>query len=66
MGRLVDCKTCGGKVSDTTFKCPHCGQRNPGVSGLDVANNMASGCLGLFVVAIVISVLLTFCSTVIK
>lgn len=28
---LVECKECGGQVSDTAPICPHCGMVEPGI-----------------------------------
>jgi len=41
MATLGTCRTCGGKVSSEARACPHCGQPNPSLAGLEEAQALA-------------------------
>ena len=52
MAKLVKCKTCGKEVSETAWKCPHCGEKNPGISTL---KSFLSVLVVIFIIAIIVS-----------
>lgn len=52
---LVKCKSCGKEVSANAKTCPHCGEPNPHELG-------KTGCLVFFVMVIIISMAISFCS----
>lgn len=55
---LKECKECKKEVSSTAKTCPHCGVKNPAITGKD----KAKGCLGLFIAVIIIATILGSCS----
>lgn len=55
---LKECKECKKEVSSTAKTCPHCGVKNPTVTGKDTAK----GCLGLIIAVIIIATIIGSCS----
>jgi hypothetical protein len=55
---LKPCKECKQEVSTKAKSCPHCGAKNPTVSGKDTAK----GCLAFIVLFAVLTVIITSCS----
>jgi hypothetical protein len=54
---LKPCKECKQEVSTKAKSCPHCGAKNPTVSGKETAQ----GCLGIIVLSIIIAVVVNSC-----
>lgn len=54
---LIKCKECQSEISNNAKKCPNCGIGSPGTTGKETAK----GCLSIFSLMIIISLLMTFC-----
>ncbi|GLP98708.1 hypothetical protein GCM10007891_05620 [Methylophaga thalassica] len=58
MAKLVKCKSCEHEVDESAKTCPNCGVSSPGMK----PGEMAKGCLGIIVFALIGSAILATCS----
>jgi hypothetical protein len=54
---ITQCKECKKDVSSSATTCPHCGIKNPGISGKDAGK----GCLGVFAFVIIFAAVMASC-----
>lgn len=57
MNKLVPCKSCKKEIAKSAKTCPGCGVKDPGTTPTDIAK----GCLGFIMFAIVFGVLMNSC-----